>query len=475
MIEESNIDQETDAEDDTTVLLSPRKEECHQITMDSIGLEILKGIVFIYDATTLPIYFLVQRPWKKKKSFKGIRARLSSPSDPTSPWVRVGKPSMTVIDDCKFTHEIFSRAVEKYRGNKCLGSRSVLVEEHEKLPDGSLALRKTLSNDYKWMTYNHVDKRVDDVMKGMTSIGIKPQDYVLVYMETRMEWMIIAQSVFRLGAVLVTVYPTIDDEGLIQVIEESRLTHVATSSDLLPKIKRLRGKNRLSSLSTIIYVEDHLDQMNADSLGLNEYSINCVRFTQVESAGAKYDPTRNQPDNGQMSTDDTAMVMYTAGTSGPMKGVIISHGNIVSAVRSMTTITSEVRGRKDVSVNYLPLASPFEFILEHVFLISGIGIGYSSPSTLTDLSPSLKAGTVGDINVIEPRTLLGVPLILDRLKKGINEQVTSRGSFFCKLFHFGLEYKQYWTKKGYRTPIVNMFFCSKVRLENERKSSTLHR
>ena len=94
---------------------------------------------------------------------------------------------MTLIDDCKFTHEILSRAVEKYRGNKCLGSRSVLVEEHEKLPDGSLVLRKTLSNDYKWMTYNHIDKRVDDVMKGMISSGIKSSDYVLIYMETRME------------------------------------------------------------------------------------------------------------------------------------------------------------------------------------------------------------------------------------------------------------------------------------------------
>ena len=440
--------------------------------MDSIGLDILKGIVFIYDATTLPIYFLVQRPWKKKKSFKGIRATLISPSDPNSPWVRVGKPCTTVIDDCKFTHEILSRAVEKYRGNKCLGSRSVLVEEHEKLPDGSLAIRKTLSNDYKWMTYNHIDKRVDDVMKGMISSGIKSSDYVLVYMETRMEWMIIAQSVFRLGAILVTVYPTIDDEGLIQVIEESKLTHVVTSSDLLSKIKRLRGKNRLSSLGTIIYVEDHLDQMNVDSLGFNEHNINCIKFTQVENIGAKSDPTKNQPQNVQRTTDDTAMVMYTAGTTGPMKGVILSHGNILSAVRSMTMIMSELRvkGTKDVSVNYLPLASSFEFILEHVLLITGIGIGYSSPSTLTDLSPSLKVGTVGDINVLEPRTLLGVPLILDRLKKGINEQVANRGSFFHKLFDFGLEYKQYWTKKGYRTPIVNMFFCSKVRLETQKIS-----
>lgn len=479
--EEEAEDIETYQESDLQSLLNhnpatntnPKDHQPHIITMDSIGLDILKGVVFIYDATTLPIYFLVQKPWKKKKKSKVQRAAPSVQSDPSSPWTRIGKPAMTMIDDCRYVHEVFTRAVEKFRGNKCMATRAVLVEEQEKLPDGSLILRKTLANDYKWYNYNQIDKRVDDVVKGMMAIGIKEGDMVLIHMETRIEWMIVCQAIFRLNAIPVTIYPTIDDLGLISVIEETKLNHIFTSSDLLVKIKLLRGKNKLTTLTNLVYIEDHLDNINSESLGFMELNVNCVKLNKLESMGAKSDAHLNKMSHQQPSTggaiklkspDDTALIMYTAGTSGAMKGVQFSHLNLISAIRSMSSVVNQLKLKpmKDVSINYLPLSSSFEFVMENVLIMTGIGIAYSSPSTLTDLSPTLKDGTVGDINIIEPSSLLGVPLILDRLKKGINEQVAKKGTFFGKIFDFALDYKLYWTRKGYSTPIVNMFLCNKV-------------
>jgi long-chain acyl-CoA synthetase len=84
----------------------------------------------------------------------------------------------------------------------------------------------------------------------------------------------------------------------------------------------------------------------------------------------------------------------------------------------------------DVYIGYLPLAHVLELMCESICFLSGIPIGYSTPLTMTDTSSKIKRGCKGDCSVLRPTIMATVPLILDRIFKGIQEKVRA----WCSVF-----------------------------------------
>ena len=77
------------------------------------------------------------------------------------------------------------------------------------------------------------------------------------------------------------------------------------------------------------------------------------------------------------------------------------------------------RNPEEVYLAYLPLAHIFEITQEIIVLSLGIKVGYSSPATLTDSSPGIISGQIGDINILKPTVMAAVPIILDRINNSL--------------------------------------------------------
>jgi len=91
---------------------------------------------------------------------------------------------------------------------------------------------------------------------------------------------------------------------------------------------------------------------------------------------------------------------------------MISHRNLIAALKAsldVTAMAGEVQA-DDTYAAYLPLAHIMEMMCESMTFIQGIPIGYSSPLTLTDKSPGVKEGCVGDVSLIKPSVLPAVPV-----------------------------------------------------------------
>jgi long-subunit acyl-CoA synthetase (AMP-forming) len=171
---------------------------------------------------------------------------------------------------------------------------------------------------------------------------------------------------------------------------------------------------------------------------------------------------RNAPDSRKKGS--LAVIMYTSGSTGIPKGVLISHGNIMATVKSFSYVTKDFIRKPDENVctAYLPLAHIFEFCIESVMLYHGVRFGFASPQTLTDKSPGLAAGQSGDLTKLQPTIMIIVPLILDRIVQGVKQALKAQSYFKEQLVSYLIDYKIYWQKRHYETPLVDKIVCSKM-------------
>lgn len=94
----------------------------------------------------------------------------------------------------------------------------------------------------------------------------------------------------------------------------------------------------------------------------------------------------------------------------------------------------------------------------------GVPVGYSSPFTLIDTSPKIIAGAKGDASVLKPTAIPAVPLIMDRIEKGVTDKIKKEKPLNRVIFQFGYEYKQKWIALGFQTPLINKIVFNKLRL-----------
>lgn len=349
---------------------------------------------------------------------------------------------------------LFRVTANRHKDHNCLGYREIFREEDEKQPDGKVFRKLRQDNRFKWLTFSEADNKITCIAKGLMSLGIKKGDLVMIYAETRIEWFLSAMATFRLGAGIATLYATLGLEALVHGINETEVTHLVTTYDLLPKIAEIRRK--LPRLKYIIYVEGPSKKLDA----INLEGIQLITFDQVINFGKQHkEDISSSPVN---KGTDTAVVMYTSGSTGIPKGVIITHKNLMSSVRGFYGVANEL-SPSECYMAYLPLAHVLELAAECFFLSMTIPIGYSSPKTMTDKSTAIKRGEYGDATILQPTVMAAVPLVLDRVKKAVLENLDTQGKLLKPIFSHYMEYKQFWAERGYETPIVNRIFCKKVK------------
>ncbi|XP_017066171.1 long-chain-fatty-acid--CoA ligase 3 isoform X3 [Drosophila eugracilis] len=434
----------------------------------------IMAISFVYDIITLPVYLVLQKPWKRRQDSRRVKAKLINPkmlvdeskyapddieakivkNDDNELTYRTTDPPRDVHvkmlqENIDTLEKVFNYVAKTYTSKRCLGTRQILSEEDEVQQNGRVFKKYNLG-DYKWKTFTEAERTAANFGRGLRELGQKPRENIVIFAETRAEWMIAAHGCFKQAMPIVTVYATLGDDGVAHCITETEVTTVITSHDLLPKFKTLLDKCPL--VKTIIYIEDQLQK--TETTGFKD-GVKILPFNQVVKSGqdSKFE---HVPPKG----DDIAIIMYTSGSTGTPKGVLLSHKNCIATMKGFVDMVPIYPD--DVLIGFLPLAHVFELVAESVCLMTGVPIGYSTPLTLIDTSSKIKRGCKGDATVLKPTCMTSVPLILDRISKGINDKVNSGSAFRKALFKFLYQYKVKWVQRGYKTPLIDKLVFKKV-------------
>ncbi|XP_003704886.1 acyl-CoA synthetase long-chain isoform X1 [Megachile rotundata] len=414
----------------------------------------IKALSYVYDLLTFPVYLILQRPWEKKKASRRIKARPIARDEQRITYRSVDPPGpmhvMLEREKVDTLEKMMTWVVNMHREKKCLGTRQILAEEDELQPNGRI-FKKYKMGDYKWKSYTEVNRLMTSFSRGLRELGLTTRKNIVIFAETRAEWMIAAYGCFKQNLTVVTIYATLGDDAIAHGINETEVDTVITSHDLLPKFKRLLDK--VPEIKTIIYMEDQLKPTN--TTGFKD-GVRLISYSEVIKKGNESNAPMSPP-----QANDTAIIMYTSGSTGVPKGVLLSHTNIIATMKAFCDAV-EIRS-DDVFLGFLPLAHVFELLAESVCLLTGVPIGYSSPLTMIDSSSKIQRGSKGDASVLHPTCLTAVPLILDRISKGINEKVKKSGAFRQAIFHFAYQYKLKWAKRGYDTPFFDKYIFGAAR------------
>lgn len=319
---------------------------------------------------------------------------------------------------------LFEQACKKHEHHRFLGTRKLIGKETIEASDGR-KFEKLHLGDYQWETYGQVFARACNFASGLVKLGHDVDSRVAIFSETRAEWFIALQGCLRQNITVVTIYASLGEDALIHSLNETGVKTLICDLKQLKKAAAVSSK--LETLKYVIYFEeDGASSGSSISGNVNDFKVSS--FCEVEQLG------KDNPLNPRLpSKNDIAVIMYTSGSTGMPKGVMMTHGNIVATAAAVRTVVPGL-GRDDVYLAYLPLAHVLELEAETVMLASGTAIGYGTPLTLTDTSNKIKKGTKGDATVLQPTLMAAVPAILDRVRDGVTKKVEEKGGLAKKLF-----------------------------------------
>jgi long-chain acyl-CoA synthetase len=278
---------------------------------------------------------------------------------------------------------------------------------------------------WSWTSYGEFAELVHAFRGGLATLGIAPGDRVAIVSRNRLEWAVAAYATYGLGATFVPMYEAQRPDEWEFILDDCSAKAVIAST---PKIADMVAamKMRLPHLAHVVALEGRHD-------GVLSYEALLDQGRSAPVRALRPDP------------QSVAGFVYTSGTTGKPKGVMLTHANLTSNIASATTVFP-VRP-EDRTLSFLPWAHVYGQAVElHMIVSAGASTAFN-----TDL-PKL----LDELAEVRPTMLVAVPRIFNRLYANVNHQIAEKPRFVRALFHRGVEASKRKRRGETLSPLANV-------------------
>ncbi len=273
----------------------------------------------------------------------------------------------------------------------------------------------------RWTAHNWRDglEEAKAAVGGLLATGVKAGDRVGIISETRREWSGADIAIVCAGAITVGVYPTSTPEQTAYVLNHAEVELCfAEDLDQLGKLESIRDE--VPTLKRIVLFEGGEGIARNDVLSMQELQ-DIGRAFIADNETAYEDAWR------AVKPDDLAMLVYTSGTTGPPKGVMLTHKNIYSTVEAVHQVMP-VR-RDDLGVVFLPLAHSLQRVAGYAGMYNGTtGVFAERIDKIVDHMMEFK-----------PTIQAAVPRIYEKVHAKIHTRVGEQPARRQKIFHWAVD------------------------------------
>ena len=267
------------------------------------------------------------------------------------------------------------------------------------------------NNEWKELTWARSKQMVFKTANALVEAGVQENDKVAIYSDNSPEWMIMDLAVLSVGAITVPIYSTNGTDQVEYIINHAEPKIILTGDQEQYEtchqlLDKTTGVEKIISTKKTFTLKDR-------SIFLEDFIANTSEKFEIVSK----------------TEDDLATIIYTSGTSGVPKGVMLTHGNFQKAFDAHVAFFDFKDFEKEQSMAFLPLSHVFERCWTLFCLSMGAKVTFLE-------NPKLIANALQEV---KPTTMCSVPRFYQKIYAGINEMLVTASPTKKKIFAWAIE------------------------------------
>ena len=308
-------------------------------------------------------------------------------------------------------------------------------------PDIIIQYYKDKEGKYRSITYRQFYEDVCFAAAGLTELGVKRGDRVGLIADNRQEWMVADFGILSIGAADVPRGGDITVQELTYILGFTGC-EVVFAENQKQVLKILSCKAELPALKTLITFDpvDSETETAAASSG-----VNVLYFASLIAMGRKREHMQHSMQHDMQHSgaeaemdkggaEDIATIIFTSGTTGEPKGVVLSHKNFLCQLPAFNLFFELKSG--DIWLSMLPVWHVYERLVEYAIFYNSTSIAYSK---------IIASVLMEDFQAIRPNWMVSVPRVWEAIMDAINRNIRSKGGFTKKMFDLAVSLSMMYT------------------------------
>lgn len=296
----------------------------------------------------------------------------------------------------------------------------------EKYPEITAQMARAKTGDFIPVNFHDLLQTALDFGGGLLALGEKRGSRIGLISDNRAEWEQADMGLLAIGAIDTPRGCDATEKDLSYILSFAECTTVI-AENTAPVKKLLAVKKDLPLVKTIISFDPigEAEQVEAKESGIAFYQFSEVLVLGHQFRIEHYDVVEAEIDKGQW--DDLATIIFTSGTTGIPKGVMLTHGNFLTQLDELQERIFFSAGERCLCV--LPVWHAFQRLCEYVVLSQGAALCYSKP---------VGAVLLADLQKLNPQILPAVPRVFEAVYDGIWRKMRKTGGVPLMMFQFFL-------------------------------------
>lgn len=315
----------------------------------------------------------------------------------------------------------------------------------EKYPDKAALMWKS-EGSYRSLSYQDMWEKIENAAAGLARLGVKENSKVAILSDSNPMWAITDFAISSLGAVSVPIYPTLPPNQVAYVLKNADVEVAVVENE--EQLQKIHDGDAAPRHNIVMYPDASFTEGDKD-----------LSFSTIDQDGAAHPLDGWEEGWRAIGSDDLVTIIHTSGTTGPPKGVMLTHKNFLSNMEAVQFWVVELMP-EDITLSYLPVSHVFERMAGHFTPLS-VGATIAYAESIDTIQNNLQE--------VRPTIMTSVPRLFEKVYAKVKEQIEDGSAIKRNIFNWAVDVGKQRYEHYLNTPINELLLHDSMPKDLQRK------